>query len=307
MISVLITGVNGLLGSYLTSYLLSNGYRVIGIGKGENRLSIPANDNFRYHDIDITHDFKLQQLMARERPDVVVHAAAITQVDECQLNQETCEEVNVRGTATVLLNAEEFCGHFIFISTDFVFDGDKGNYAEDDHLNPVNWYGFTKVQAESIVESSEMNWSIVRTCLVYGLQPEGARNNIVTWIKDSLEQDKAINVLSDQVRTATYAGDLAKGIELIIRKKATGIFHISGEEVLTAYEMAIKTADFLGLDAKLIKKTDVSFFNQPAKRPMKTGFDISKARSELGFEPMSFEKGLASMFSTKDENNPDRV
>src|SRR6478752_7069833 len=136
MISVLITGVNGLLGSYLAPYLISKGYRVIGTGKGACRLDISDNAHFLYHEIDITHDFKLQSLLAREKPEVVVHAAAVTQVDECQLNQENCEEVNVRGTATLLLNAEEFSQHFIFISTDFVFDGEQGNYAEDDHLNP---------------------------------------------------------------------------------------------------------------------------------------------------------------------------
>ena len=307
MNSVLITGVNGLLGSYLAPYLLSAGYRVIGIGKGACRLNLAANDKFVYHEIDITHDFKLQQLMASEKPEVVVHAAAITQVDECQLNQENCEEVNVRGTATVLLNAEEFCRHFIFISTDFVFDGEQGNYSEDNHLNPVSWYGFTKVQAESIVESSDMNWSIVRTCLVYGNTPEGGRNNIVNWVKDSLEQHKSINVVNDQVRTPTFAGDLAKGIEAIIQKKLTGIFHISGEEVLTPYEMAMKTADYLKLDAKLINEVDASVFSQPAKRPLKTGFDISKAKAELGFEPVRFGKGLALMFSSKVENNPDSV
>ena len=307
MNSVLITGVNGLLGSYLAPYLLSAGYRVIGIGKGACRLNLAANDKFVYHEIDITHDFKLQQLMASEKPEVVVHAAAITQVDECQLNQENCEEVNVRGTATVLLNAEEFCRHFIFISTDFVFDGEQGNYSEDNHLNPVSWYGFTKVQAESIVESSDMNWSIVRTCLVYGNTPEGGRNNIVNWVKDSLEQHKSINVVNDQVRTPTFAGDLAKGIEAIIQKKLTGIFHISGEEVLTPYEMAMKTADYLKLDAKLINEVNASVFSQPAKRPLKTGFDISKAKAELGFEPVRFGKGLALMFSLKVENNPDSV
>lgn len=296
MISVLITGVNGLLGSYLVPYLISKGYRVIGTGKGPCRLDISNQAHFLYHDIDITYDFKLQSLFSREKPEVVVHAAAITQVDECQLNQENCEEVNVRGTATLLLNAEEFSQHFIFISTDFVFDGEKGNYAEDDHLNPVSWYGFTKVQAESIVESSEMDWSIVRTCLVYGQTPEGGRTNILTWVKSSLEQHKPIKVVNDQIRTPTFAGDLAKAIEAIIRKKVTGIFHISGEEVLTPYDMALITASHLGLDSSLIEKVDASVFSQPAKRPPKTGFDINKARKELEFEPLSFEKGLDEVF-----------
>lgn len=235
-------------------------------------------------------------MIKEEKPAIIVHAAAMTQVDECQLDQDKCEEVNVRATAQLLLHAESFSSHFIYISTDFVFDGEKGDYEEGDHLNPISWYGFTKVHAEGVVETSEIPWAIVRTCLVYGNVLSGTRSNIVSWVKQNLEQGKPIKVVSDQWRTPTYVEDLAKGVLLIIQKEATGIYHISGKDKLTPYDIALATASHFKLDGSLIEKVDASTFSQPAKRPPKTGFNISKAMKELGFQPGCFTEGLNKMY-----------
>lgn len=297
MKKVLITGANGLLGQHLVKLLLQKGSHVIAVGKGESRLSFAGAGHLVYYSVDITNDFLLHQVMEKEKPDTIVHAAAVTQVDDCQLNQENCEAVNVRATAQLLLSAEAFSKHFIYISTDFVFDGQKGNYTETDDMNPVSWYGFTKVQAESIVETSEIPFAVVRTCLVYGNALAGTRSNIISWVKKSLEEGRQIKVVNDQWRTPTYVEDLAKAIWLIIQKEAKGVYHISGKDTLTPYDMALQTAAFCKLDASLIEKADAGSFTQPAKRPPRTGFDISKARSELGFEPLSFAEGLARMLA----------
>jgi len=301
MNKILVTGANGLLGQYLVPLLLREGYSVIALGKGENRLPYKKAANFNWHTVDITDDFVLNQVLETENPQTIVHAAAVTQVDDCQLNQENCELVNVRATAQLLLSAEACSRHFIYISTDFVFDGEKGDYAETDDVNPVSWYGFTKVQAESIVETSEIPFAIIRTCLVYGNVQPGTRSNMVGWVKKSLEENKPIKVVNDQWRTPTYAGDLAKGILLVIQKNATGTYHISGKDRLTPYDMAIQTATLYKLDASMIEQTDGERFSQAARRPPKTGFDISKARKELGFEPLSFEEGLRAMLKGDQE------
>jgi len=293
---ILITGSNGLLGRELVNNLAGLGHEVIGISKGVCR-SAPANSStFRYYDVDITDDLAVEKLMQEERPHTVVHAAAMTQVDECEQQGARCEAVNVKATAQLLVSAEQWSRHFIFISTDFVFDGEKGNYAEDDDLNPVSWYGFTKVQAEGIVSTSEIPFAIIRTCLVYGATEKGMRNNIVMWVKQSLEDGKQIQVVSDQWRTPTYVKDLARGIALVIEKNATGTFHISGSEGMTPYDIALQTAASCGLDAALIEKTDANRFSQPAKRPPKTGFDISKARNVLGYVPTPFKDALREIF-----------
>jgi dTDP-4-dehydrorhamnose reductase len=240
---------------------------------------------------------QVQQLFEAEQPDVVVHAAAMTQVDDCELQHEKCFEVNVQGTSQILVDAELVCKHFIYVSTDFVFDGEKGNYTEEDEASPLSWYGFTKLQAEAVVESSTIPWAIVRTCLVYGETVDGTRSNIITWTKKNLEEGKPIKVVNDQVRTPTYVVDLAKGILLVIEKKATGIFHIAGKDILTPYQMALATASHCGLSKTLIEEVTAATFTQPAKRPPLTGFDITKAKNELGYAPLSFEEGLQAMLA----------
>jgi dTDP-4-dehydrorhamnose reductase len=297
MKKVLITGANGLLGQHLVSLLLQRGFEVIAVGRGVNRLPFADAANFRYYSADITDDLLVQGIFEKETPHTVVHAAAITQVDECQLNQEHCEAVNVRATAQLLLSAEACSSHFIYVSTDFVFDGEKGNYKESDDLNPVSWYGFTKVQAEAIAETSSIPFAIIRTCLVYGNAFTGTRSNIIHWVKKNLEERKPIKVVADQWRTPTYTEDLALGVLLVIEKQAAGIYHIAGRDLLTPYEMALQTAAFCKLDAALIEKVDAGSFSQPAKRPPRTGLDISKARRELGFEPIGFEDGLRRMLN----------
>ncbi len=297
MENVLITGVNGFLGQHLASLLLNKGYYVTGIGKGENRLPFSNHASFVYYSADITDDLLMQGLLQKEKPSVIVHAAAMTQVDECQLNQEKCESVNVTATAQLLVTAEAFCKHFIYVSTDFVFDGEKGDYSEEDNLNPLNWYGFTKVQAESVVETSTVPFAIVRTCLVYGNALSGTRSNVIGWVKENLENKSHIRVVSDQWRTPTYIEDLAKGILLIIQTTSTGIYHISGKDKLTPYTMAMATAAYFNLDNSYIEKVDASTFQQPGKRPLKTGLNISKAMDELGFDPINFNEGLKKMFS----------
>jgi dTDP-4-dehydrorhamnose reductase len=289
---VLITGANGLLGQHLIRLLLENNYQVVATGRGESRLPFEPSASFVYHSMDITNPIQTFAVMRSEKPDIVVHAAAMTQVDDCELNPQQCERINVQGTSQILTDAETFSSHFIYVSTDFVFDGEKGNYSEEDETLPVSLYGFTKMQAEAMVQTCDIPFAIVRTCLVYGNVLMGTRSNIITWVKESLKQGKKIKVVTDQMRTPTYVEDLAKGILLIIQKKAEGIFHISGKDWLSPYDMAIKTAEWFKLDKTLIEKTDASGFKQPGRRPLKTGFVIEKARKELGYEPMSFEEAL---------------
>jgi dTDP-4-dehydrorhamnose reductase len=293
---ILITGANGFLGYYLTEKLLQKKYTVIATGKGSSRLPFEHHDNFIYNEMDFTDPFNVHDVFEKYKPDVVVHAGAISKVDDCELNQWEAYRVNTEATVTLLVNAEEYKSFFVFVSTDFIFDGDRGMYKEDDKPNPVNFYGKTKLEAEEAVKEYQYDWAIVRTVLVYG-KPQAGRANILTIVKDKLEKGETYNVVDDQVRTPTYVKDLADGIIAVIEKKAKGVYHLSGEDVLTPYQMAIKAAEYLGLDNTLIKKVTAKDFYQPAKRPPKTGFVIDKAKKQLGYRPLSFEEGLKKMFS----------
>lgn len=292
---ILITGANGFLGYYLTRQLLEKKHAVIATGKGECRLPFSQHDHFTYRSMDFTDPFNVHDIFQEYAPEVVVHAGAMSKPDDCEQHQWQAYITNVEATVTLLLNAEEFKSFFVFISTDFIFDGVKGMYKEDDKPGPVNFYGKTKLEAEEAVKEYEHDWAIVRTVLVYG-KPHLSKANILTIVKEKLEKGETYNVVEDQVRTPTYVGDLAAGIIAVIENKATGIYHLSGEDVLTPFQMAIKAADYLGLNKTLIHKATAADFTQPAKRPLKTGFVIDKAKKELGYNPISFDEGLKRTF-----------
>jgi dTDP-4-dehydrorhamnose reductase len=293
---ILITGANGFLGYYLVEQLLEKNYSVIATGKGQCRLPFTHNINFQWLSMDFTDPFSIHDVFENIKPDVVVHAGAMSKADECEMDQMKAYLVNVEGTVQLLINSADLKSFFVFLSTDFVFDGERGMYNEDDAPRPVNYYGRTKLEAEEAVKEYEYDWAIVRTVLVYGKNHSG-HDNILKIVKEKLEKGEEYNVVDDQIRTPTYVEDLAKGIVSIIEKKATGVFHLSGKDVLTPYQMAIKTAEYLKLDSSVIKKVTAASFNQPAKRPLKTGFVIDKAKKELGYEPLSFKIGLKKTFS----------
>jgi dTDP-4-dehydrorhamnose reductase len=293
---ILITGANGFLGYYLTEQLLEKKISVIATGKGECRLPFTHDKNFQYLSMDFTDPFSIHDVFENIKPDVVIHAGAMSKPDECETNQMLAYLVNVEGTVQLLINSADVKSFFIYLSTDFVFDGEKGMYREDDIPNPVNYYGRTKLEAEEAVKEYEFDWAIVRTVLVYGKNHSG-HNNILKIVKEKLEKGEEYNVVDDQVRTPTYVEDLAKGIVSIVEKKAAGIFHLSGKDILTPYQMAIKTSEHLQLDNSIIKRVTAASFNQPARRPLKTGFAIDKARKELGYEPLTFDEGLRKTFS----------
>lgn len=292
---ILITGANGFLGYYLVQLLLQKNFSVFATGQGPCRLPFVEYKNFQYREMDFTNPYQVQDVFEVVKPEVVVHAGAMSKPDECEMNQMMAYRVNVEGTVNLLLNAEDWKSFFVFLSTDFVFDGLAGMYAEEDPPRPVNYYGRTKLEAEEAVKEYEHEWAIVRTVLVYGKNHSG-RGNFLTVVKEKLEKGEEYTVVGDQFRTPTYVDDLARGIVLLIEKRANGIFHLSGKEGLTPYEMALKTAALLHLDVSLLKRVNADMFSQPARRPLRTGFQIEKARKQLGFEPLSFEEGLTKTF-----------
>lgn len=294
---ILLTGANGLLGQHLVKLLLdTTAHEIIATSKSEPR-EIMQNSRLHYYSLDITDGMEVNLLIDKMGPDAIIHCAALTQVDECEQNPIKAWDVNVTATRFIVDAAKKVNAFVVFISTDFVFDGMSGPYKESDALNPVSYYGSTKVAAEKAVAESGLHYAIIRTCLLYGNILFGNRSNIITWVKNNLENGQQIKVVSDQMRTPTYVEDLAKGVLLVIEKKATGLFHISGKDFLSPYEMAMTTAAYLNLDATLIEKVNADVFVQAAKRPVITGFVIEKAKTELGFEPLSFMDGIKRMLN----------
>lgn len=296
MKTILVTGSNGLLGQKLVELLTQQSdKKVIATARGENRL--PFKEGYDYFSMDITKPEEVASVIQKTMPDVIVHGAAMTNVDQCEFEKETCWAQNVKAVEYMVEACRKHDIFLCHVSTDFIFDGAAGPYTEEGEANPLSFYGWSKYAAEKVVQHSGIRWAIARTVLVYGIAFDMSRSNIILWVKKSLEEGKNIKVVTDQWRTPTLAEDLAMGCFLIADKEAEGVFNISGKDLLTPYEMAIMTADYFGLDKGLIAEADSSNFTQPAKRPARTGFVLDKSNEILGYNPHSFKEGIAILAS----------
>ncbi len=288
---ILITGSNGLLGQKLVKECLKRGFNFIATSKGSNRN--PDCPTLHYLELDISNVLELNQLFQFYYPTHVIHTAAITNVDYCEKNKEECDQINIDSTRFLVKLSNQYKAHFQFLSTDFVFDGIKGNYSEEDEVNPLSHYGKSKVEGELIVQNGNCdNWSIVRTSLVYGNGHNLSRSNIILWALESLTSEKTINVVDDQFRSPTFVEDLAWGCLEIIEKKEKGKFHISGPEIISVIDLVFIVADYFELPKNKVIPIHTTHLKESAIRPLKTGFNLMKSRNKLNYSPLTLEKTL---------------
>ena len=292
MIKILVTGSNGLLGQKLTEVILADAeLELVATGRGHDRF--PQNGDYEYAELDVNDSVQVESVLAKYRPDVVIHAAAMTNVDECEVRKDDCWRANVDAVKNLISACEELHIHLIHISTDFIFDGEDGPYTEEAEPHPVSYYGLTKLEAEHLVKASSCSWTILRTIIVYGIVNDMSRSNIVLWAKGALEKGAPINVVNDQWRMPTLAEDLAACCILAAKKKQQGVYNASGKDMMSIIEIVEKVADYWDLDKSLIKPISSASLNQAARRPKRTGFVLDKTIKELGYAPHSFEEGLA--------------
>ena len=301
---ILLTGANGMVGSALSRVLaMSSSHKTLATGRGLCRLpSSSLTSQLTYLQLELTSPKKVLHVVQSFNPDIIIHSAAMTEVDDCEVNKKICYSVNVDATALLIAAATQIRSRFCYLSTDFVFDGASGPYKEEDQASPINYYGKTKKIAEEILAASSLSWSIARTVLLYGKADNITRSNFIYWVKDKLEAGENIRVVNDQLRTPTYIPDFVDGIIKIAESGAEGIYHISGEGVTTPFDMAIAVAEYLQLDKTLISPVNAATFSQPGKRPLKTGFSIEKAKRDLGYSPISFKESLAKIFNPEFSN-----
>ncbi|MCB0400449.1 MAG: NAD(P)-dependent oxidoreductase [Flavobacteriales bacterium] len=289
---ILITGSNGLLGQKLVKLLSgSEEVDVLATSQGANRIS--SQEGYRYQSLDITSQTEINAVFDDFRPEVVINTAAMTNVDACESDKTLCWDLNVNAVKYLLAASEKHQSHLIHLSTDFVFDGEQGPYREEDEPNPLSYYGLSKYEAEKLIQQSTVKWSIVRTIIVYGVAENMSRSNIVLWAKEALEKGNPLTIVDDQFRSPTLAEDLAMGCWLIAERGATGIYHISGKDIMSIIDLVNRVADFYGYDKSIVNPVSSSSLNQAAKRPPKTGFVLDKAMRDLEYSPCSFEEGLA--------------
>jgi dTDP-4-dehydrorhamnose reductase len=292
MKTILVTGSNGLLGQKITEKVLAEGrVKLLATSKGENRY--PVKGGYDYAEMDILNYAQVKEVVEKYQPDAIIHTAAMTNVDTCEANKELCYQLNVDAVRNLSSLCEEKNIQLVHLSTDFVFDGENGPYAEDYPTSPISYYGESKVMAEEILKASKCNWAVLRTILVYGITSDMSRSNIVLWAKGALEKGQAINVVNDQWRMPTLAEDLAEACLLAVENNAQGIYNISGKDFMSIADIVRRVASFWSLDDSIITEVSSKTLNQTAKRPVKTGFVLDKAYKNLNYQPHSFEEGLA--------------
>ncbi len=293
MENVLITGSNGLLGQTLVNKLLKSKYNIVALSRGLNRNI--NSSNYTYYNIDLRDAKKLHYIIEKEKPHYIINTAAITNVDYCESHRQECDEVNVDLVETLIKASEKIKAHLIHISTDFVFDGTKGYYKEEDATNPLNYYGLSKLKSEQLFKEATIPYTILRTILVFGVLPNLNQANILLWLLDKMKNKVPLTMVDDQLRMPTYVEDLASACLSSMELKKQGLYHISSNEMMNMYELAIKVATIFGFNTDLITAIPTTKLHQPAKRPLVTGFDIQKAQKELSFNPKKMDLALIEL------------
>lgn len=269
----MLLGAEGFLGSKLL--LLRDSYEVIP---------------FTHKTLDITHLGQLRYQVQKIKPDIIINATAISNVDLCEQNSKLSEEVNVEGVR----NIANLCRNIklIHFSTDFIFHGIKGLYKEEDAPNPVNVYGYHKYLAEQIIKSQCKDYLILRVAVLYGHNENSQKKTFVDWVRSNLEEGKTINVVDNQNVSPTLIDDILYAVKFLMNTK--GIYHVAGSERISRYNMALKVAEIYNHDKNLIKPIKNKDLVLPAKRPLDSSLSIEKIKS-IGLTMHNFEDGVKIM------------
>ena len=289
---VLITGGTGLLGVAIQRYAPKD---VQGFSIYFPERSLPAKLPFPIRSADVSDRKQMQSVFEWAMPDVVIHTAAVGSVDFAEKNRDQTRKVNVGGTEVVAALCEHFKSRLIYISSNAVFDGQSPFYSETSPVNPINYYGQLKVEAENVVRGSSILWTIVRPILMYGWPYQGERDNPVAWWVRLLENGEPIKVVDNVFSKPLPAWSCAEIVWELIRQHRTGIYHAAGRDHLSLYQFALEVAEVFDLNAGLITPVPDSYFPEIAPRPRDTSFDTSKMENELGMKPVAVREGLLRM------------
>ena len=283
---ILVTGASGLLGSKIVELAAKAGYDVFsGYFANPPKSGHPLR-------IDVGSEASISKAIAETKPNAIIHCAALTDVDRCEVEKDLAKKINVEGTELVAKAAMREDAYLVFISTDYVFDGSKGMYREDDETGPINFYGKSKLLGEKALEKINGNLLIARTSALYGDRPASGKPNFALWIMESLKNGKAVKILTDQFVSPALNTNLAEMILEACEKRLNGVYHMSGASRVSRYEFAVRIAEVFKLKKTLIKKAEMSDLGWVAKRPKDSSLDVSKAQKALRTKPMSLNESL---------------
>ena len=280
----LVTGSAGLVGSQVVKDLTKQNHTVYSCYHDEKPIH-----GTTVH-LDITDQDKIIQTLQEIKPDRIIHLAAMTNVDLCETEKELATKINVKATEILAKQAAKQQAFFVYVSTDYVFDGIKGMKKEDDSTNPLGFYGKSKLEGEFTLNKLASSWCIARTSTPFGIHHK--KKSFPLWIKENLEAKKEIPVLVDQFTSPTYVPNLSKMLIEVATRQITGVIHLAGATRISRYNLAELVADKLSLDKKFLIPTKIGEMNWKAQRPTDSSLDVSLATEILNEKPQEIEHSL---------------
>lgn len=283
---ILITGGSSFVGGHLIKQA-SEKYDVITTWN-THQYDIPG---MQWQNLELTKPETFSDIITELRPDVVILNAAMTQVDACEQQRELAYRTNVASVKKWVQLAGKYKYRLIFVSSDMVYDGKKGNYCEDDAVNPVNYYGETKVLAEQYIRQHCENCVIARAALVYGT-PFTNGNSFSHSTLQRINMRQSANLFFDQYRTPVLVNNLAQALLELSENWYTGTINLGGSQRINRYDFGNKMAEIFEFSSNYLKKTSMFDLKFPAERPRDVSLDISKATSILTTEFVNVVAGL---------------
>ena len=237
--------------------------------------------------MDLLNHETISNVLFEIKPDVVIHLGAMTGVDLCEKEESMAFDINTKATQIIAQQCSTLNTFLVYVSTDYVFDGNSGMYYEDSVPNPLSVYGKSKLEGEKMIQTFSSDWCIARTSTPFGLHP--TKKSFPIWVIENLQKQKQIDVLTDQFTSPTYVPSLSRMLIEISERHLTGIIHVAGASKISRYEMASLVSDKLGLDGKLLREISINDIKWEAQRPKDSSLNVSKAISILNQKPQKID------------------
>jgi dTDP-4-dehydrorhamnose reductase len=286
---ILLTGANGLLGQKTAEVFARETDHELLLCDLAEKGEEPRK--YSYLQLDITNKEKVKEAVKKYKPDIIINAAAYTDVDGCETEREFSWRVNVDAVKNLIIASRFNSSKIVHISTDYIFDGVKGGYDENATPNPLSFYGKSKLASENALASSGVECAVIRTMIIYG-NGRNVKKNFALWLIDKLGNNEPVKIVDDQYGMPTIVDDLGLALLKIVDRDKTGVYNVCGSEYINRYQFALKLADIFEYDSSMIIPIKTKELNQAAARPMNSSFILLKAEAELGMKPLSVTEGL---------------
>jgi dTDP-4-dehydrorhamnose reductase len=282
-LKVLVTGSAGLVGRQVVKDL-SNSHQVFSC---YNESKPEYGDSVK---MDLKNHEMISSVLTEKKPEIVIHLGAMTGVDLCEKERTSASEINTKATEIIAKECSKLNSFLVYVSTDYVFDGNLGMYKEDNVTNPLGFYGESKLEGEKVVQNFSTNWCIARTSTPFGLHP--TKKSFPMWVIENLQKQKQIDILIDQFTSPTYIPNLSRMLIEISERRITGVIHAAGASKISRYQMASMVSDKLNLDGTLLKQISINKMKWVARRPKDSSLDVSRASSILNEKPQKIDQSL---------------